>query len=173
MAQLKIRTYPDKILNDMASDVDSVNGNLQKLIDDMVESMYAAPGIGLAAPQIGVSKRLIVVDVSSIEKNRSLMVVINPEIAYSEGEILSEEGCLSVPQFISTVKRSERVFIKGADREGNPLEIEGTGLLSRALQHEIDHINGTLFIDRLDPLKKEDFQKTYLKEIRKQSKRKH
>ncbi len=166
MPLLKIKTYPDPVLKKKTVAIKEINGKTQTLIDDMVETMYNAPGIGLAASQVGVSRKLIVVDVSSLENKHPLIVIINPEIVYTEGEILSEEGCLSVPQFVSKIKRTNRVIVKGLDREGNPLEIEGTGLLSRALQHEIDHLNGTLIVDRLNPLEKEVFGKTYLKEIR-------
>ncbi len=166
MSLLKIRTYPDPVLKKKALPVESINGDLQELIDSMVETMYAAPGIGLAAPQVGESKRLIVVDVSSKEGDIPLIVLINPEIIQSEGRIVSEEGCLSVPGYVSTIPRAEKVYVKGHDREGNPIEIEATGLLARALQHEIDHINGTLFVDRMSPIKREFFRKRYLRRLR-------
>jgi len=166
MSLLKIRTYPDPLLKEKALPIQEINGKLQTLIDDMIETMYGAPGIGLAAPQVGVLRKLIVLDLSSLENRHPLMVIMNPDVVYAEGETLSEEGCLSVPRFISKIRRMSRVIVKGLGREGNPLEIEGTGLLSRALQHEIDHLKGTLIVDRLDPSEKDVFLKTYEKEIK-------
>lgn len=163
MAVLEIRKYPDEVLKKKAEPVNNINGDLQKLIDSMIETMYKANGVGLAAPQVGVSKKLIVVDTSARQENTSLIVLINPEIISSEGDILSEEGCLSLPGFITTLKRSEKVFVRGLDRKGNPVEIEATGLLGRALQHEIDHLQGVLLIDRISPLKRELFRRKYLK----------
>ncbi|MBF0320700.1 MAG: peptide deformylase [Nitrospirae bacterium] len=151
MAVLKIKTYPAKVLRQVASPVKDFTGKTQQLIDDMIETMLDAEGIGLAAPQVGVSKRLIIVG-SSLKDGSAedLLVVVNPEIAYSEGDVLSTEGCLSIPKFSTTVDRRALVFIKGLDREGNPIEIEATRLLSRALQHEIDHLNGILLLDRVN-----------------------
>ncbi len=163
MSILKIKTYPDKILKKNAALINNIDDKLQILIDTMFETMHHASGIGLAAPQIGISKRLITIDISLVEKDHPPIIIINPEIVYSEEEILSEEGCLSVPEFNSTIKRYNRVFVKGIDKEGNPLEIEATGILSRAIQHEIDHLNGTLIIDRLNPSEKKLFKETYLK----------
>jgi peptide deformylase len=163
MAVLEIRKYPDDVLKKKALPLDALEGKLQRLIDDMIETMYAAPGIGLAAPQVGVSKRLIVVDVSLGEEKNSLIVLINPEIIEADGFVDSEEGCLSVPGYTANVKRAEKVKVKGLDRNGKPVEIEGEGLLARALQHEIDHLDGVLFIDRMSSVKKEFFKKRYLK----------
>ncbi len=163
MALLEIRKYPDEVLKRKAALVVSVDGDLQRLIDDMVETMYAAPGIGLAAPQVGASIRLIVVDVSIREENQPLLILINPAIVDAEGLVEYEEGCLSVPQYLASVKRAERVVVKALDRHGKPLQIEGTGLLSRALQHEIDHLDGVLFVDRLSSIKREFFKKRYQK----------
>ncbi|MEJ5228005.1 peptide deformylase [Thermodesulfovibrio sp.] len=163
MAILEIRKYPDEILKKKAEKIETLDGNLQKLIDDMIETMYKANGIGLAAPQIGISKRLIIVDTSPRQENQGLIVLINPEIIQSEGEILSEEGCLSLPGFLTRLKRKERVLVRGTDRKGKEIEIEAEGLLARALQHEIDHLEGTLLIDRISPLKRELFRRKYLK----------
>lgn len=163
MAVLEIKTYPDEVLKKKAQPITELNGDLQKLIDDMIETMYNAYGVGLAAPQVGVSKRLIVVDTSPREENQSLIVLINPEIVNSEGEILSEEGCLSLPGFITRLKRKEKVIVKGLTRQGKEIQIEATGLLARALQHEIDHLDGILIIDRISPLKRELFRRKYLK----------
>ncbi|MFN3740012.1 MAG: peptide deformylase [Thermodesulfovibrionales bacterium] len=169
MAILEIKRYPEEVLKRKALPVEEINGKLQTLIDDMIETMYAAPGIGLAAPQVGVSKRLIVVDVGYKEGKSSLLTILNPEINLSEESIDSEEGCLSVPGHIVTIKRSARVIVRGLDRNGRPLEIEAEGLLARALQHEIDHLNGILIIDRLGPFRRELLKKKILKERRESS----
>lgn len=163
MAVLEIRKYPDEILKKKASEITDIDSNVQKLIDDMIETMYKSNGIGLAAPQVGVSKRLIIVDISPREENNSLIVMINPQIVSTEGEVLSEEGCLSLPGFITRLKRSEKIFVKGIDRKGKDIEIETNGLLGRAIQHEIDHLDGILLIDRISPLKRELFRKKYQK----------
>jgi peptide deformylase len=166
MAVLEIKTYPEKALKEKALPVENIDGQIQRLIDDMIETMYAAPGIGLAAPQVGVSKRIIVLDVSVREEEKMpLIVIINPEIVNHEGETDSEEGCLSLPGYTTTVKRAEKVLVRGLNREGMPVEIEGEGLLSRALQHEIDHINGTLLIDRVSSIKREFFKKRFQKAL--------
>lgn len=166
MALLEIKRYPEKVLREKASPVDKIDREIQRLIDDMIETMYAAPGIGLAAPQVGVSKRIIVIDVSVKEgENIPLIVLINPEIIISEGEIESEEGCLSLPGYITTVKRAEKVIVKGLNRKGREIMIESKGLLSRALQHEIDHLNGLLLIDRIGRIRKEFFKKRYKKAL--------
>ncbi len=163
MAVLEIRKYPDEILKTKSSEITDIDGNVQKLIDDMIETMYKSKGIGLAAPQVGVSKRLIIVDISPREEKDSLIVMINPQIVSTEGEVLSEEGCLSLPGFITRLKRSEKIFVKGIDRKGKDIEIETNGLLGRAIQHEIDHLDGILLIDRISPLKRELFRKKYQK----------
>lgn len=166
MAIREIKRYPEKVLKEKATPVTDIDGDVQKLIDDMIETMYAAPGIGLAAPQVGVSKRIIVIDVSVKETEKTpLLVLINPEIIRTEGEIESEEGCLSIPGYITIVKRAERVLVSGLNRDGKEILIEGEGLLSRALQHEIDHLNGILFIDRISSIKREFFKKRYKKAL--------
>lgn len=161
MAILEIKKYPDEVLKKKAETISEINGDLQKLIDNMIETMYNANGVGLAAPQVGVLKRLIVVDTSPRQENQSLIVLINPEITDLEGEILSEEGCLSLPGFTTRLKRKEKVIVKGLDRNGREIEIEATGLLARALQHEIDHLDGILLIDKISPLKRELFRKKF------------
>ena len=160
---MEIKKYPDEVLKKKASPVKDIGADLQRLIDDMVETMYAAPGIGLAAPQVGVSKRLVVIDVSTEEEKHPLIVLINPEITEAGGLIDSEEGCLSVPKYTAVIKRADRVVVKGLDREGNPVSIEATGLLARAIQHEVDHLDGVLFVDRLSLIKREFFKKRYMK----------
>lgn len=166
MAILEIKRYPEKVLREKAVPVPEIDREIERLIDDMIETMYAAPGIGLAAPQVGVSKRIIVIDVSVKEgEKNSLLVLINPEIISSHGEIESEEGCLSLPGYITTVKRSESVIVRGLDRKGKEIKVEGEGLLSRALQHEIDHLNGMLLIDRISSIKREFFKKRFKKAL--------
>lgn len=160
MALREIRKYPDEVLGRKAEPVEAIDGEIQRLIDDMVETMYAASGVGLAAPQVGVSKRLIVVDVSrGEEEEASLIVLINPEIIESRGEVKSEEGCLSLPEFTCSVLRAESVTVKGLDREGKETVIPAEGLLSMAFQHEIDHLDGTLILDRATFLKREFYKK--------------
>lgn len=166
MAVLEIKRYPERVLKERASSVLNIDREILKLIDDMIETMYAAPGIGLAAPQVGVSKRIIVIDVSVKEGEKTpLIVLINPEIVSTEGEIDSEEGCLSLPGYTTTVKRAEGVVVKGFNRDGKEIKVEGEGLLSRALQHEIDHLNGILLIDRISKIKREFFKKRYMKAL--------
>ena len=139
---------------------------LQRLIDDMIETMHASLGIGLAAPQVGVHKRLIVIDISNYDAEMDLLVLVNPEIVLAEELVDSEEGCLSVPQFTAHIKRAGRVIVRGLDREGQSFEIEATGILARALQHEIDHLDGVLIIDRLSAIKREFFEKRHQKALK-------
>lgn len=152
MAILQILFLPAACLREVAKPVETFDDNLQILIDDMFETMYAAKGVGLAAPQIGVSLRLFVVDV--IGDKTQQLVLINPEITHQEGEELYSEGCLSVPGAFDKVKRAKQVTVKGLDRFAKPCEITADGLLGECFQHEIDHLNGKLFIDLLSPLKK-------------------
>jgi peptide deformylase len=166
MAVLEIKKYPERILKLKAQPVTSINGDLQKLIDNMIETMYAAPGIGLAAPQVGISKRLAVVDISTVDTSSPLLILINPVILQKEGVIEFEEGCLSLPEYITKVQRAERVLMSASDRDGKTIEIEGKGLLSIALQHEIDHLEGMLLIDRISPIKREFFKKRFNKSLK-------
>jgi len=145
----------DSILSETARPVDSITPEVETLIDDMIETMYAAPGIGLAAPQVGVPLRIFVLDLSVGRDPTALHVMINPEFVERDGMQLEEEGCLSVPGFTSTVARPKRVVVKGLNRQGETHTLEGTGLLARALQHEIDHLNGCLFVDRLRGISKD------------------
>jgi peptide deformylase len=169
MALLEIKKYPERVLAKKASPVERINGELQRLIDDMIETMYAAPGIGLAAPQVNISNRLLVIDISHREEEKKipLIVLINPEIVEEEGLIESEEGCLSLPGYVANVQRAEKICVRGLDRSGKPVEIEGEGLLARALQHEIDHLNGTLLIDRISRIRREFFKKRFQKALTK------
>ena len=160
----RIYTYPEPALKAVAHDVTDIDGAVAKTIDDMVETMYAAPGVGLAAPQIGVSERVIVLDVDHENKGKQLLKLVNPVIVESEGEILWEEGCLSVRDYQAEVLRAERVLVKAWTTDQKEIEIEGTGLLAVALQHEIDHLNGTLFLDHLSRLKR-DLYKRRLKKL--------
>jgi peptide deformylase len=150
-----ILKYGDRILHDPARDVDAITPEISRLIDDMIETMYAAPGVGLAAPQIGVPLRIFTVDVSVGRDPWGLLIFVNPEFVEREGMQLEEEGCLSVPGFEATVVRPARVVVKGLDRDGEPQRREGTALLARAFQHEMDHLDGTLFVDRLRGIKRE------------------
>jgi len=143
------------VLHAPAQPVPAVTPEIQQLIDDMVQTMYAAPGIGLAAPQIGVGLRIFVVDLSVGRTASELMAFINPAFLEREGMQLEEEGCLSVPGFNATVARPARAVVTGLDREGREQTVEGTGLLARAFQHEMDHLDGTLFLDRLRGLQKD------------------
>lgn len=152
MAIHKILYLPDPRLRELSKPVLSFDDALQTLIDDMFETMYDAHGVGLAAAQIGISLRLSVIDVVGDKKNQ--IVIINPEIVVAEGEKKFDEGCLSVPGAYDTVIRAEKVTVKALDRHGKAFEIKADGLLAECLQHEIDHMNGKLFIDMLSPLKK-------------------
>lgn len=155
---VKIYTYPDPVLHKKAKPIENIDGDLQCLIDNMAETMYAAPGIGLAANQVGLLKQLIVYDVNH-DKERNPSVLINPEIVMAEGEIIYEEACLSVIDYSAEVSRSARIKVRGVDRHGNPVDIEAEDLLAICLQHEIDHLNGMLFIDRISSLKRSLYKK--------------
>lgn len=166
MAVMEIRKYPDRVLKQKASAVTTLDGDLQKLIDDMIDTMYAAPGVGLAAPQVGVSKRLAVIDISTKGTEMPLLVLINPVFLLREGSLEFEEGCLSLPEYTAKIERAEKVVVRTTDRKGKEFEIEAEGLLAIALQHEIDHLDGLLLIDRISPIKREFFKKRYQKKIK-------
>lgn len=136
-------------LHETAQPVAAITASIETLIDDMIETMYAAPGVGLAAPQVGQPLRIFVIDLSVGQKPDGVITMINPEFVEREGMQLHEEGCLSIPGFNATVARPQRAVVKGLNRAGDEHTIEGTGLLARALQHEMDHLNGCLFVDRL------------------------
>ena len=150
-----ILKYGDQTLHDAAKPVEALTPDVDRLIDDMIETMYAAPGVGLAAPQVGIPLRIFVVDVSVGRDPAGLMVFVNPEFVTREGMQLEEEGCLSVPGFNATVVRPSTVVVKGLDRTGSEQQHEGTGLLARAFQHEMDHLDGKLFVDRLRGIKRD------------------
>ena len=150
-----ILKYGDDVLHDPATPVEAITPAVGQLIDDMIETMYAAPGVGLAAPQIGVPLRIFVTDISLGRDPNGLMIFVNPELVDREGMQLEEEGCLSVPGFNATVVRPSRLSIKGLDRKGNEHRHEADALLARAFQHEMDHLDGMLFIDRLRGIKRD------------------
>jgi len=161
MAFLQILKYPDPRLYTVAETVRQVDHNTRSLIDDMAETMYAAPGIGLAATQVNVHKQLIVMDLS--ETKDQLLVLINPEIIESSGQIECEEGCLSVPGIYDKVSRAEKIRVKALDRDGKPFEFDAEGLLAVCVQHEMDHLKGKVFVEYLSPLK----QQRIVKKLRK------
>lgn len=158
--------YPDPVLSTRGADVKDFGSELAQFVEEMWASMYAAHGIGLAAPQIGVSKRITVIDVNFKEKPEEKLVLINPEIIEREGKQFEEEGCLSLPEIRDKVQRSARVKVRAQDVNGKFFEAEGTELLSRAIQHEIDHLDGILFIDRISALKR-DLAKRKIRKLQK------
>jgi peptide deformylase len=166
MALREILRYPAPELKKKASAVSNIDGQLAALAQDMAETMYAAPGVGLAANQIGVAQRLIVLDVDHENPGKNLLKLINPVIVEREGEILWEEGCLSVVDFTSEVRRSAHVLAKAWTIDEKEMEIEAEGLLAVALQHEIDHLDGKLFIDRISALKRDVYKRKIKKMIR-------
>lgn len=155
MAVLPIVKYGAEVLRRPTEPVTEIDEPLQKLIDDMVDTMYAAPGVGLAANQVGVGKRLMIIDLSVGKRPGELHVCINPQIIEVEGLITEEEGCLSIPDFVETVTRPERVKLRYTDRNGTDREMWGEGLMARAMCHECDHLNGTLFVDHLRGFKRD------------------
>lgn len=166
MASREIRIFPDPVLRNKTAHVEKIDSSLERLIEDMVVTMHAAPGVGLAANQVGIALQVAVIDLSSRENEEQrhpLLVIINPEILSMEGSITEEEGCLSIPDYAEKVKRAARVKVRAQDRTGKFFEVEAEGLLAKALQHEIDHLNGLLFVDHLSPLKKNIFKRRYKK----------
>jgi len=167
MTLLDILTYPDKRLRNKAAPVENVDEEVQNIIADMAETMYSAPGMGLAAIQVDIDKRIIIYDISGSEDKPKLEVLVNPEIVESEGSMLSEsEGCLSVPDYRSDVKRYEHVKVEALDRNGQPVHIETDGLHAIVLQHEIDHLDGILFIDKISTLKREIYKRKVKKALK-------
>jgi peptide deformylase len=165
MAIRKIHTWPDDVLRRKAARVERFDDALQQLVDDMLETMYDAPGVGLAAPQLGVPQQVIVIDPSSRTDPGQLVVLVNPELVESEETIESEEGCLSIPDYSAKVTRARRVAVRGHDRHGKETLVRGEDLLARALQHELDHLAGVLFIDRLGPVRREIARKKLRKAL--------
>jgi peptide deformylase len=159
MSIRKIFKYPEPVLRQKAKSIDSFDDNLKTLTEDMAETMYDAPGIGLAAPQIGESVRLIVVDISKNEEEQEYMTLVNPEIIEKEGEQIDEEGCLSVAELTSKVKRFKKIRVRYQDLSGKEFELETEDRFAVVLQHEIDHLNGILFLDHLSSLKKNLYKK--------------
>lgn len=154
MALREILEYPDPRLREVAKPVPRVDDEIRRLVDDMAETMYDAPGVGLAAPQIGVGYRIFVIDIAGEDEPSELRVFINPEIIATDGTQTWNEGCLSFPGVSEEIKRAERVKVRALDRDGKPFELEADGLLAVAIQHENDHLNGVLMIDKLSALKK-------------------
>lgn len=166
MALLEILHFPDPRLREQAKPVERVDDDIRKLVDDMFETMYAAPGIGLAAIQVNVRKRVIVIDIS--EEHDQPLCLINPEIIEREGQEVMEEGCLSVPGYYDKVTRAERIKVRALDRDGQPFELEVDDLLAVCIQHEVDHLDGKLFVDYLSSLKRQRVRKKLEKERRQQ-----
>src|SRR5215472_6524638 len=161
--------WGSEVLDNPSEPVPNISGDEVKLVQDMIETMYKAPGVGLAAPQIGVSKRIMVTDTSSGEKKDHLFTLVNPEIVETEGEQLEEEGCLSIPGFSANVVRPKKVVLRGLDLEGKEIFIEGSDLLARAFCHEMDHLDGKFFLDHLSFIKR-DMIKRRIKKLMRQGK---
>jgi peptide deformylase len=166
-----ILTFPDPELKKKAAPVTVINEKTRELVREMADTMYAAPGVGLAAPQIGVHQRIVVIDVSARDEAPELIVAINPVIIHADGESYEEEGCLSVPKYAANVRRHARVVVKALNLEGEEVTCKADGLLAIAFQHEIDHLDGILFIDHLSPLKREMFRKKYRRMAEEQQER--
>jgi len=167
MAVREVLKYPHPLLKKRSEKVERVDEETKKWIEDMTETMYQANGIGLAACQIGIPRRIIVLDVSPIDPEQDFFVMINPEVISEEGEIDHEEGCLSVPDCFEKVKRKETICVRGLSPDGKPIEVTGKGILAFALQHEIDHLDGILILDRMSRLKREIYRNKLKKERRK------
>lgn len=166
MSTLPILMYPDTQLRTVAKPVSDVDGRIDALVTNMLETMYAAPGIGLAATQVNVHERVVVMDVS--EEGDSPLVLINPELIEHHGEAEAQEGCLSIPGIYENITRPAEVQIKALDRDGNPFELSADGLLATCIQHEIDHLDGKLFVDYLSSLKRNRIRKKMIKQAREQ-----
>jgi peptide deformylase len=164
MALLPILHYPDPRLREPATEIEVIDESVRRLIDDMLETMYDAPGIGLAAPQVNIHKRLIVIDIS--EDKSSPLALVNPRVVETEGSESMEEGCLSVPGIYELVDRAERIRVKALDRDGADMDFAAEGLLAVCIQHEIDHLDGKIFVDYLSPLKQKRIRKKLEKQRR-------
>jgi peptide deformylase len=165
-SELRIYTYPEPVLRTEAEPVIEIDEDMQTLVEGMLKTMYAAPGIGLAANQVGALRRVIVFDGQPTEEGRSPCVLINPEIVLGEGSITYEEACLSVVDYAADVTRNARIKVRGVDRDGNPLDIEAEDLLAICLQHEIDHLDGVLYIDHISSLKRALYKKKLKKMLK-------
>jgi len=168
MAILEILKYPHPLLKKRSKEIDGIDGEVKKLIHDMMETMYGSNGVGLAANQVGVLRRVIVVDASPHDPEQSFFALINPVIVSEEGEIEYEEGCLSVPECLEKVIRRKKVQVRGISPDGKEVEISEEGIAAIVLQHEIDHLNGILILDRITPLKREIYRNKLKKEKRKE-----
>lgn len=157
----KILSYPDPELKKKSAPVTVINDKTRELVRDMAETMYAAPGVGLAAPQIGIHQRIVVIDISARDEKPDLIIAINPVLVHADGESYEEEGCLSVPKYAANVRRHARVVVTALNLEGEEVTWKADGLLAIAFQHEIDHLDGILFIDHISPLKREIFRRKY------------
>jgi len=157
----KILTYPDPELKKKSVPVSVINDKTRELVRDMAGTMYAAPGVGLAAPQIGVHQRIVVIDVSPKDEEPGLIIAINPVIVHADGESYEEEGCLSVPKYAANIRRHARVVVTALNLDGEEITYRADGLLAIAFQHELDHLDGILFIDHISPLKREIFRRKY------------
>jgi len=162
----KIITYPDPVLRKKAKKITVFDNNLIKLAKDMGETMYNAPGVGLAANQIGVLQQIVVVDISKEQNEKNFIVLVNPEIYNGSGSVIDEEGCLSVPEFMSNVERFQKISVKAQDVNGKFLEFEAEDRFARIIQHEVDHLLGKLFIDRISALKRSLYKKKLAKTMR-------
>jgi len=169
MALRPILTFPDPVLRRTAARVTTFDDELKQLSRDMGETMYDAPGIGLAANQIGVLLQVVVVDISTLEEERKFITLVNPEISEGEGCISDEEGCLSVIEYTSRVERFRKIKVTAQDLEGNPIEFEAEERFARVIQHEVDHLHGKLFIDRISPLKRNLYKKKLKKILKSNS----
>jgi peptide deformylase len=167
----KILSYPDPELKKKSLPVTIINDKTAELVRDMAATMYAAPGVGLAAPQIGIHQRIAVIDVSAKDEMPVLIVAINPVIIHADGESYEEEGCLSVPKYAANVRRHARVVVKALNLDGEEITYKADDLLAIAFQHEIDHLDGILFIDHLSPLKRDMFRKKYRRMVEEQQER--
>ena len=163
MAVLEIIKLGHPTLSKKAASIQHIDEEIFELAHNMIETMHAAPGLGLSAPQLDVSRRLITVDLSIGENKEDLIVLVNPELVYQEGQVIREEGCLSIPEVYEKIARPQKIVIKGLDLEGKEKEIEATDLLARVFCHEVDHLNGRLFIDGLSSLKKNLIKKRFKK----------
>jgi len=166
MALREIITLPDKRLRQKSEPVKAVDAEVRALVDDMFETMYKAPGVGLAAPQVGVAKRIMVTDASSGEDKDHLLTILNPEIVATDGEQYEEEGCLSIPGFSANVTRPKKVVLRGMDINGKEIILEGSDLIARAFCHELDHLNGIFFLDHLSFLKRDMIKRRIKKLVR-------